>query len=90
MLDMGKPWGPLQRALPEGHLGTPSALSSLPNGPVATRGPAFPPRLWHSRLPGNGEFSFIPIIRVPGQTNSLIQMSPGPQSHSLLGFSLYF
>lgn len=28
-------------------------------------------------LPGNGEFSFIPIIRAPGQTNSLIQMSPG-------------
>lgn len=74
--------------------GTPSlrppSAEHLPSGPVATRGPAFSSPLWRSHLPGNGEFSLIPIIRVPGQTNSLIQMSPGPQSHSLWGFSLDF
>lgn len=88
----GENQGPLHHTLPEGRLGTPSALSTCQAVQWQRVGLPFTPRpqpLWHSCLPRNREFSLIPIIRVPGQTNSLIQMSPGPQSHSLWGFSLY-
>lgn len=70
-------------------LGTSSALSTCQTVQWQRLGLSFLP---HSGIAVSQEteFSFIPIIRVPGQTNSLIQMSLGVTITFSLGFFLYF